>query len=427
MSLFVPVRPACGVLRGLGVAGVLAICAVPGAAQDRPSSVASLPGAISLHDAVARATEGGPLVRAARERQQAAVAAREAVPKLPNPLVEVRGENFGSHSPSQLTHDVFATVSQPIELGGKRAARTANADAAIAVADADLRVSQWALAFDVAALYVEALRGRDLLTTLTAQQASLADLVTTLSHRVREGLSAEADLRRFETEHQRLIRLIARTEIAAQSALLRLSAVVGQELRLDQLLPVAAPPAPLPAAVDADVLLTRPDLEAARARVARSEAGLGVERARGVPDVLFTTGYKRTAGLDTGVAAITMPINIFDKNRVATSIATGEVAAARSELERTRQLALADAQAYLTAAARLAAQSASARQDLLEPATIVRTAARAAYVEGRGDVLQLVDAERVFAEASREVIELQLDAALADINARLSLGGWPLP
>ncbi|MGC4082097.1 MAG: TolC family protein [Vicinamibacterales bacterium] len=251
--------------------------------------------------------------------------------------------------------------------------------------------------------------------------------MNTLSQRVREGITAEADLRKFETEHQRLIRQATRTDITARSALLRLSATLGVNLRFEQLVPVAMGSAALPAQVDVSHIMKRPDVVAAQARVERAEAVLAVERARGVPDVLVTTGYKRTSGFDTGLAGITVPINLFDRNRVAIAFAVGDVSAAKAELERIQQIARSDAQAHVTAALRLTDQAASARQELIEPAAIVREAARASYVEGRGDVLQLVDAERVFAEASRDAIELGVDALLACIHARLSLGEDPLP
>ncbi len=67
----------------------------------------------------------------------------------------------------------------------------------------------------VVALYVDALRGRELLETLHAQQRSLAELVNTFRETVRERLSAEADLRKFEAEHQRLAHEITRIGIAA--------------------------------------------------------------------------------------------------------------------------------------------------------------------------------------------------------------------
>lgn len=402
---------------------VLSFSATVGAQTGRPT----LAGAVPLEEALARAAGRGSLVHAAHERRQAALGARAAVPALPNPFVELRGENVGSHPKTLLTHDVFATISQTIELGGKRAARAAAADAAVAIAEAEVQSAEWAVALEVASLYVEALRARELLATLTNQQASLADLVTTLAQRVQEGFSAEADLRRFQTEHQRLVRQVSRTEIVARGAVLRLSAIVGQPIELQQLVPLSTTASPLPLSVDPALLTRRPDIAAAQARLTRAEAALRVERARAIPDVIATTGYKRTAGIDTAVAGITMPISLFDRNRAAAAVAAGEVAAARSEFGRIQYLALADAQAQVEAASRLASQAASARQDLLEPATVVRVAARASYAEGRGDVLQLVDAERVFAEASREVIELQLDAALARINARLSLGDPPLP
>ncbi len=414
-----------GALRCLCATVALLLSSTPASAQRE--AVPGPESAVWLPDALRLARERAPLLHAALDRQRAAIGARSAVPRIPNPFVELRGENFGSHPSASLTHDVFATLSQPIELGGKRSARTAHADALVSIADADVLASDWHLAFEVAGLYVESLRGRELLATLTEHEARLADLVGVLSLRVREGVSAEADLRKFETEHQRLRRESTRTGIAAQSSLIRLSATLGLTLRLDQLRPVPLPTAALPSTADRAQIEKRPDVIAAQARVARAEAALRIERARRVPDVTVTGGYKRTSGFDTGVAGVTLPISLFDRNRAAVALASGEVSAARSELERTRQMAQAEVEAQLAAAARLAEQAASVSRDLLEPASIVREAARASYVEGRGDALQLVDAERVFAEASREVIELRLDALLAYIHARLSLGETPLP
>jgi outer membrane protein TolC len=92
-----------------------------------------------------------------------------------------------------------------------------------------------------------------------------------------------------------------------------------------------------------------------------------------------------------------------------------------------RQQALADVQDRWAAALQLAAQASRAEADLIGPAAVVRTAARAAFVEGRGDALQLVDAERVFGEALRDAVELRLDATVAVIHARLAIGETPLP
>ena len=244
-----------------------------------------------------------------------------------------------------------------------------------------------------------------------------------LAERLREGVAAEADLRRFETERTRLASQEARTTLALQTALLRLSALIGSAVGAGQLaMPDVPPDGSQPAPpFDAAVAL-RPDVRAAHARLQRAEAAAALERARGVPDLTVTAGYKRTSGLKTGNVGVSVPIALFDRNRVAIAHAAGDVSAARLDLEYVRQQARADVEARWQAAQALAAQAALVDTALIGPAGIVRTAARASFLEGRGDVLQLVDAERVYGEAAREALDLRLDAILSSIGARLAAG-----
>jgi cobalt-zinc-cadmium efflux system outer membrane protein len=387
------------------------------------------PATVTLADALARARARSPLVQAAVERERASGAARRVVSLAPNPFIELRGENLGPVSRERLPRDVFATVSQPIELGGKRAARAADADVAVRQAAVEVTSSEWNVASEVADVYIAAVRARDVRATLVEQRRSVDEIVAMLAQRVGEGVSPEADLRKFETEVTRLASQITRAEIALRSALLRLSTVVGAPIEAEQL----AVPGLLDASARAGAMPTetdiarRPDVHAAMARVARAESLARVEQSRAVPDVTVTAGYKRTAGLDTAVAGVTIPLGVFDRNRAAIARAKGDVTAARLELQLVREQALADARARWTAARQLGEQASRSDRELLEPAGVVRTAARAAFAEGRGDVLQLVDAERVFGEAAREALELRLDATLALIQARLASGETPLP
>jgi outer membrane protein, heavy metal efflux system len=426
--------PLFQVARTAAAAAAAAAQTASAPAPAAPLAPAPATGTLTLADVMTRARERSPLVHAARERQRASGAARRVVALAPNPFVELRGENMGPTSRDHLPRDVFATVSQPIELGGKRAARLADADAAAQEAAAAVTSSEWDLASEVADVYIAALRARDGRATLVEQRRGVAELVTMLAQRVREGVSPEADLRKFETEVTRLASQITRADIALRSSLLRLSAIVGASIAAEQL---AVPPR-LDASVamastqagsdvtEADIA-KRPDVHAATARLARAESLARIERSRGVPDVTVTGGYKRTSGFDTAVAGVTIPLGIFDRNRVAIARAQGDVSAARLELQLVREQALADARARWTAARELGEQASRSERDLLEAAGVVRTAARAAFAEGRGDVLQLVDAERVFGEAAREALELRLDATLALIQARLARGEAPLP
>ncbi len=331
-------------------------------------------------------------------------------------------------APARLPRDTFATISQPIELGGKRSARVASATAERTIAGANVSIGEYAVAAEVAQAYVDAVRARALVAAIEEQRDGLSSIVTILDQRLREGMAPEADLRKFEAERTRLGSQLARMSVNLQSALIHLSSLIGQPIaaaQLDAPAITSVPPA-MPSPAEAALAL-RPDVQAADARLRRAEATLAVERARSVPDITVTGGYKRTSGFDSGVAAITMPITLLDRNRVAVAVASGDAAAARSELALVRERALAEIEARWSAATRLAAQAMRSDGELVAPAAIVRSAARAAFAEGRGDLLQLVDAERVYGEARREAAELSLDALLALIHARLASGEPLLP
>jgi cobalt-zinc-cadmium efflux system outer membrane protein len=223
---------------------------------------------------------------------------------------------------------------------------------------------------------------------------------------------------------------IVRTQGQLQLALGRLNALLGGRSFGADALSIPVLPqtilvrAGLGSMIDVE---RRPEIVAARARLAHAQALLAMERARRVPDLLVSGGYKRTAGLNTGVFAVAVPLPIFDSNRAARTMAAAEVRAAELELAFIRDQARLAAESQMSVARRLLEHAAEIQRMQTEPAAVVRVAARAAFVEGAGDLLRLVDAERVHAEAVRETAELRLDALIAFFEARLLAGEDPLP
>jgi cobalt-zinc-cadmium efflux system outer membrane protein len=282
---------------------------------------------------------------------------------------------------------------------------------------------------EVARRYLDAVRDRETLAFIGEQRDGLRQVVTALERRVAEGVAAEADLRKFEMELERVeteaLRVDldlarARNELAAW---LSLPALTPGELAMP--LPrVPAPPddAGLDAAIDG-----RLDVALARARLTTAERAADVQRARGRPDLVVSGGYKRTAGLDTGLVGVSVAVPLADRNRAAVARAEAEVRAAALEVEAMRALARADAVASVTRAQALAARAERAATALVVPATIVRSAARAAFREGAFDALRLVDAERAWTEARRTQVTLRLDAAIAALDARIALGMEAVP
>lgn len=398
----------------LALLGPLAPGVVMGAAGQPADGPFTLRGALSL------ARTRSPARQASAARVEAADLSRAWAGRLLNPVTELRWENMAPGLRGNLPADIFATVTQPIELGGKREARRGLAAATANGARASLWATEKALDAEVARRFLGVIRQRDRAATLSEEAVELAEYVRVLGRRVAEGVTAEADVRKLETEHARVDTAAALARIAAIRELATLSALVGWSPppALDALERPSLPPT---AARDvATAVEERPDVRLAASRLEASTRTLSFERARSVPDLNISGGFKRTAGYDTGLLAVLVPIPIFERNRVNVVLAEGNSRAAQLELEQTRLLAAGDVRATQMAAEELIRRSSTAAAQLVEPADVVRRSARAAFVSGAGDLLRLVDAERVYADARLTANELALDAVLAAVEARLA-------
>jgi outer membrane protein, heavy metal efflux system len=195
-----------------------------------PGSVAAQPEApsLTLEQAVVAARAHSGARAAANARVEGATLGAAAAGRWPNPFTEVRSESWGT-GVEGLRPDTFLVLTQPIELGGKRAARRgaaaaaldeARAGAALAGVDADLAVIR---------RYLTAFGARNQARALVQQEDEVAELVRILARRVDAGTVPEADLRKLEVEHARigLDRLAA--ELEGVRALAELGSWLGPE------------------------------------------------------------------------------------------------------------------------------------------------------------------------------------------------------
>jgi cobalt-zinc-cadmium efflux system outer membrane protein len=391
-----------------------------------PAGSQSVGPRFTLAEALARARDESAEGAAARARVDAARRAAGETAAMPNPTVEFRSENWASGvSRSVLPLDIFAEVTQILELGGKRGARRGVAEANLGAMQAHEAVVRRELAADISRTYLDALRLRERRRTLADQGADLQEMVRILERRVEVGTTAELDLLKLRTEEARLGTDLLRTEVAAQRALVQLTSRVRVEAALDALEAPALPA--LPGLDDDSAIKRRPDVQAAERAVVSAHQTLRVEDARGTPDPALNAGYKRTAGYHTGLFTVTMPLPLWDRNHVARIVAQGQVTAAELERAAVERRARAELTATRVAAGRLSERARDVRARLVDPARGAREAARAAFASGALDVLRLVDAERVFTDATLVAIDIEIDAVAAAIEARLAAGEDPLP
>ena len=386
---------------------------------------------LSLREAVALARAHSPVAAAARARAEGADRAADLAGRLADPTFDFAVENWrpwASDFDASSELDVFAVVVQPLDLF-TRAGRKAEARGAGSEAAAERVRTEQQMVLETVGRYLEVLRGRELEEALATQADNLASMVAAMQRRVAEGYAAEADLLRFRAEAARAENLRTRATIERDRAEAALGVLVGRPVAALELEAPALPPPPPgdPATLGEAALAYRPDVLAARARAGRARGTLSLEDGRRWPDLALAGGYKRTAGLDTAVVGLQASLPVFQRNRRARALAEADARAADLELTATLDRARAEVAVLVRSARALQARLAQLDEDLVRPAEEARRSAVAAFAEGAVDVLRVVDAERIHAEARREALDLTVEAFLTSCRARLAAGLEALP
>src|SRR5439155_8775539 len=142
--------------------------------------------------------------------------------------------------------------------------------------------------------------------------------------RVQEGVAAEADLIRSQLERDRVAADASLQQAELAQARAALGAYLGDARASVAVPAVAIEDMPLPMPGGAGTIDTRPEVRAARARLAAAGAAVGVERSMIVRQVGATIGTMQTGRTTSMIAGIALPLPLFDQNRGEIQRATSE-------------------------------------------------------------------------------------------------------
>lgn len=377
-------------------------------------------GPLTLEAALALALGANPDLAVARREVDAVAATRLQARVYRNPEI-----SFDMEDVRLGTRQSTLQIGQPLELGGKRAARIEAAEQARDVADADL-ASRWAL--------VRASVIRAFYELLAAQERErLAQGSLDLARR---GLDVAArrvtagKVSPIEETRARVAETAARVELTQAAAELanarkRLSSLWGNPVpRFAQ---ASGELEATPKVAVLGELLGRleaaPELVRARQEIERREAIARLERTRRIPDVTIIGGAQRKEEIRTNVAivGVSIPIPVFDRNQ-------GNILEALRRADKAR-----DEQAAVTV--RLRADLAQARErldassreveyirnDILPGAQSALDAATTGFELGKFTFLDVLDAQRTLFQARGQYVRALADVqrAVADIEAIL--------
>jgi outer membrane protein, heavy metal efflux system len=340
-----------------------------------------------------------PTLQAARSRIRAARGSRSTAGTLGNPILMYQVEN----APSR---EMMLTATLPLEPLYQRWSRVSGANAEVRAAEADAQAERQRIELDATRAFYRMARAQVALAAARDLTAWLDSVVAYNRTRVKEGVAAEADLIRSELERDRAGADATMQEADLARARADLSVFLGDD------------PAPAPfvvAALDAPLALpdvspanragtTRPDIRAARERVATAGAGVASERTNLIRQLGITVGTKRTSGTTSLIAGVSMPFPLFDQNRGAIARAAAERDAATFELAAQERIGRAEIVGASESARLLTERAGSlagaARgQGYLARADEARRIALGAYREGAVPLIQVIDAARAWGEA----------------------------
>lgn len=291
------------------------------------------------------------------------------------------------------------------------------------------RFDQAALALvvetEVARAFVRHAALTDRIALLESNLAGARELERIVGVQQRAGAATRVDLglqtiqvRQLETERLRLLEARDRTRNA-------LAILVGMEAPLFTIEPSglgglsvpAIPAAPPPA-----LLVRRPDIRAAEARIAAAEGDIDRARAAFLPRLRLTASALGQAASVAGPFGTTLAAGadllgpIFDRGRLRSGLRIASATQAETvELYRRQLLtALAEAEDALGATVQARAREALLIAVVEEARTTARLS-RLQYIEGEADLLRVLDAEQLLvrAEDARAVaLQERLEAAV---------------
>ncbi len=391
--------------RAIVAAVVSAFVLARGAAAGPMTAAPATPQAIELPAAIALALDHHPALRAAAEEVAATEADLRQAGRRPNP--ELAWLREGHRAGNRTT---TLQLNQPIELGGKRAARVAVAEGALAVAGGEQQDRRQAVRADVIAAYYAALGARERRQLAQATFELAGRGLDAVARRVAAGKVSpiDADKARLAQADARLEQARAEGDLAV--ALARLQALTGQAVAPKDDTAPLPDPGPLPAVQGAAT--DGPAVRQARRQLALQQAHARLARANRLPDVTLTVGSQRDDQLAgrQAVLGVAVPLPLFDRN-------SGNVAAAQArtrQAEAGLQAAELAARAETTAAwlrYRQARDEAQALEhDVVAVARSVYESTLRGFEFGKFSYLDVLDAQRTWFGARARHLQATQDA-----------------
>jgi cobalt-zinc-cadmium efflux system outer membrane protein len=390
-----------------------------------PAVESSNPDDPALDLTLARALEilagDSPRTAAVRSRVGEARADLVAAKVLPNPALDYAGTRLrsGTNTGAAVVDQVGA--EWPILVFGQRKARSGAATSGIAAMEAHVAADLAERARDVRSAFGDLLAQQERTCILEEARADLERVAKIVAGRENAGEASDYESLRVQTEFRAMDALLGDARGDLADARGRLAVLLGRpgttpravgELQLDTATPLDLE------ALWAIALQRLPALSAAQKDEEAASAAVHAARRDALPVPVLSGGVELTQDAQSRSATfgISIPLPILDRNQGA--IARAQVREDEAVLE--RKAIVAETRADLERAVEVAAERRAALAEIDASVSTrlpeMRSMAEAAYREGRGDILELLDAFRSLTATRLARVDAFAGAAHADAD-----------
>ena len=381
---------------------------------------------LSLTKAIELALEGNPEVAAATRQFEATEGQVLQGRARPNPELAYSLEDARSKTRTQSWQ-----LNLPVELGGKRAARTKAAEKTREQAQAQLSELQATVRANVAAAYFDVLTAQERLV-LARDSAALAKSSTdTVSKRVAAGKVSPVEESKARVAEAGVRVELAQAASEQRNALSRLFALLGRIDAPYTVLEGKAENLPsVPSLADLQPLISSaPGVVLARIEVDRRKALTALEQSKRVPDVTVSVGMQRSNETQRNVLlfGVSVPLPIFDRNQGNLLEALKLEDKARDELQAASVRLHSEVAQGQERLSTITAEVQSLQQDVLPGAKSAYDAATIGFENGKFNFLEVLDAQRTYFTAKSQYLKALGEAhrAAADIDRLLGASMVP--
>ncbi len=393
------------------------------------SVVPASSGAVTEEVAVRNFLEQSPQARRVQVVERSVDATLRIGTRVPNTDVAYQVEDAAG------VRDEFLTIEQELPITGRRGLLNERADIAAEAAGLSAARDLRGEAFDLKRSFHEVLYRERVLERLRGGAERLEGTVEILEQREREGEGSGYDLLRAEQELAELRMTTADGEAVLVAARSRFGSFFDPDsnmttARLEGDFTPSGRVPELEQAVE-QALERRLDLRSLSAERERLDLERRAARRRRFPDPVLTAGWKRTEALglsDTGyVAALTVPLPIFDRGRFAAARATSE--GERVELEAEILMRRIRAEVQAAVAREKAARTAARRygEEVDRRVGELHKIAELKYDEGESGILELLDAHRTSLTMQLRALAAKYEAKIAEIDRDRVIGNEVTP